>query len=100
MSIQVPPEDESALRELALALEVTDPDIVRAHPFDGAVMLHLLVPLTAGAVTVLKTWIRSRQERASHYKITCSGIEITGYSAEEAERFLSKFLAAGSDDNP
>lgn len=89
LSVQVPPGDEATLAELAEQLGIDTDAVIRTHPFDGQEMLHLLVPASAAALTVLRTWIKSHYARAAHYRITYRGTEIIGYSADEVERLIA-----------
>jgi hypothetical protein len=67
--VQCPEADANDLAELRnsltqkRAIEATgDFEPARVHPFDGQVMLEMVLPLTTAVLTVLRTWIRARYD--------------------------------------
>ena len=92
MSVQVPEVDEDDLASLARDLKAPASfGIVR--PFDGQALLQTLLPLTIATIPIVTTWLKSRVERAKVYKIVVGGVEISGYSAHEAEAILTQLQA-------
>lgn len=100
ISVQVPAEDPEALTALASELGLTPDDLIAARPFDGLIMLQILVPVSTAAISVLRKWIDARERSRSSYRIFVQGVEITGYTAAEAERILLALAeeAAENDD--
>ena len=97
ISVQVPKSDRSELLTLAERLGSTELDASMTRPFDGEAMLQTLIPATLASIPILRVWIKSRTERAKNYRISCSGVEINGYSAEEACAILEKLLPEPED---
>lgn len=93
-SVQVPVEDREALMELATDADLGDVEIMAAHPFDGSLMLQVLVPISTAAALVLRKWIDARQKTRQAYRVFVDGIELTGYTLDEVERLLQTKLAS------
>jgi hypothetical protein len=101
ISVQVSVEDDDALATLASELGLRLDDPIKVRPFDGIIMLQLLVPFSTAAVSILRKWIDARQKSRSSYRIFAKGIEMTGYTAAEAERVLRALAEEDTDgDDP
>jgi hypothetical protein len=97
ISVQVPVEDDEALATLASELGLTLGDPIRVRPFDGIIMIQMLVPVSTAAISILRKWIDARQKSRSSYRIFAKGIEMTGYTAAEAERVLRALAEEDTD---
>ena len=67
--LQRPEADADDLKELLSSLvregaisASDESQLARVHPFDGQVMLELLLPLTTAVLAVVRTWIRARYD--------------------------------------
>lgn len=98
VSVQVPEAEASSLTVLTEEAGMRNDDVVRrVHSFDGALTAQILIPLSGAVVAVLRTWMKARQESRSDYRIVADGIELSGYTAAEAEKVLRRLLGASDD---
>ncbi len=90
-AVGVDPAHVGVLDALLAELDVSS-DKVTARPFDGETVVQALVPLSLATLPLIRTWIRQHFETKRNYRITCEGIEVAGYSADEAYDILRTLL--------
>ena len=95
ISVQVPPEDRSALEELQQSLGLSA-EIIEVHPFDGETMAQSVVAVTLVATPLLRAWLRARVDQRKAFRVVYDGVEYSGYTAEEVEA-LVRTLSADAD---
>ncbi|WP_146081670.1 hypothetical protein [Clavibacter michiganensis] len=88
--ISVPAEDAKDLAHLQEMLSEPG-QLIESKPFDGVLMLQILVPVTLASVPVLKLWIKSRFELRQTQSVSINGMNFTGYSPKEIEQ-IAKIL--------
>lgn len=89
ISVQVPEDQAYLLDTLVDELDLgSRVENVVMRPFDGLTMVQVLIPVSTATVSVIRKWIDARQKARSSYRIFCRGMELTGFSAREAERFI------------
>ena len=88
---------DDLLKSKAIDLSVK-PDVVRVHPFDGQVLLEMVLPVTAGVLAVVRTWIRARYEQKKSYFFMKDGdiIAVAGYDPDKAIEMIRNY--SQSDD--
>jgi hypothetical protein len=96
VSVQVPEDELESLQDLTHLTDTTMEDSIVAHPFDGLTMVQILLPITAGTVAILRTWISERQKARKEYRIFADGLDLSGYTASEAVRILESLQAPAS----
>jgi hypothetical protein len=55
---------------------------------DGAALVQVLVPVSAGALAVLRSWIMARATTRQNIELVVNGHRFRGLSADELERLL------------
>jgi hypothetical protein len=83
--VQVPSSDTADLSQLDETASLTE-----TRPFDGESMVQILYVLGPGTLTTLITWIRARASSRKHFRIVVNGIEMNGYTANEAKRVVNQ----------
>jgi hypothetical protein len=85
---------KSQLLESGAVNADNQPTIVRIHPFDGQVLLEIVLPITTGVLAVVRTWIRARydQKKASFIKKDGEKITISGYGPDKAIEILGSYI--------
>jgi hypothetical protein len=97
ISVQVPPEDRSALDDLLARLGLSaDAEITEVHPFDGETVVQSVVALTAVGTPALRAWLRARVDERKAFRVVYDGVEYTGYTSEEVEALVTA-LSADAD---
>jgi|ERR1700704_1063873 hypothetical protein len=98
--IQCPEDDASDFQNLLSELQESravsaddKPEMVRVHPFDGQVLLEMVLPITAGVLAVVRTWIRARYEQKKAYFIMKDGdiITVAGYEPDKTIEILQSY---------
>lgn len=83
VTIQVPATDRKDLEALARDLDCRPDDILGSQAFDGVTLLTLLVSVSAGTATVLRTWLTTRAAMRKSSKLILNGKHFEGYTKDE-----------------
>lgn len=97
LSVQVPEGDLDDLASLVRKLGDSSIEPLFAHPFDGALLVQIVVPITALNVAILRTWILSRKEARKAMRVVADGVDISGYTAAEVSKILNSLVAPTQD---
>jgi hypothetical protein len=83
VTIQVPATDRKDLEALARDLDYGPDEILGSQAFDGATLLTLLVSVSAGTATVLRTWLTTRAAMRKSLKLILNGKHFEGYTKDQ-----------------
>jgi hypothetical protein len=100
IAVSLPIDDPDAHRDLAaLATGTTNASqVAEQRPFDGQAALEAVVTLSPATYPFFRTWVRSRIDRRKQFKVISDGIEMTGYTADEAEQILKRIQESMADE--
>jgi hypothetical protein len=76
------------------------PDVVRVHPFDGQVLLEMVLPITTAVLAVVRMWIRARYDQKKSYFVMKDGdiVTIAGYEPDKALEILNQCIQQPDDE--
>jgi hypothetical protein len=97
VSVQVPPEDRSALDDLLRSLDHST-EVTEVHPFDGETMVQSVLAVTAVSTPVIRAWLRARVDQRKTFRVVYDGVEYTGYTADEVEALVQALSADANDE--
>lgn len=94
--VSVPLSDRSDLDDLRSKIDGSQGP-VESRPFDGAVAVQILVPLTATSITLLRLWLKERYGLKKAQKVTIDGMTFEAHSAEDIAHILEAMEHAKDD---
>lgn len=98
MLVQVRMEEAADLDDLLEAVDGATP-AGTAHPFDGETVAQVALLLSTATFPFFRTWAQSRIAARKGFKVVMDGIELSGYTSEEAVSVLKQIQQAIEAEN-
>lgn len=89
LAVLVPESDIEDAESLATAIK-SELSPMRIKPFDGAVLVQVVMVAAPSVYPYFRTWMRSRVEQRKSTEVVIDGVRIRGFNAEEVERIFDK----------
>jgi hypothetical protein len=88
---------EADLKGLAEVMGADEPP-VEELPLDAAQVVSLLVEISTATWPFFQSWVDARVKARREFKVVLDGVELTGYTAREAQQLLQTVKQRFDDD--